>query len=234
MGTSKDQELVVPKFVQNWITSVRLSNKVFEKASPAKKRVMLAKDVLAAIKSRRFTARSGTYQPVPERPFGCNVDQPAIINLQGEECEVCAKGALFVSKLDRLNGLKLFEVSERDPSEHLLGLFTQLQLDLIETAFEESTTTLYLSQYQDKSQDCFSPEARNLSTEQFYELENKAEGYCRGKSHAERMRAIMLNVVANNGTFDPSGQRRPKTLKKVTKNVAKAPAKAAKKAKSPK
>lgn len=218
--------LDVPKTVVDWMAKVRRSNAAFEKASPAKKRVMLAKDVVAAIDARRIRPLEGIYtneisndsdedrarhNDAVER---CFPDQPAVMTLYGDDCMVCAKGALFVARLDRLNGIKLGDLPAHDPSDHLREYFSQLQLDLVESAFECAYNLRNLTVYKNSRAGDYSPEAASLSDSAFEELERKALEYCEGARGTEapekRLRMIMMNIIANGGTFNPLRKRPPK------------------------
>lgn len=228
-------QLDVPKTVFDWMAKVRRTNAMFEKASPAKKRVMLAKDVLAAIEARRIEPSSGVYTSYISRDsdharglHNENVrryspSQPAVMTLYGEDCQVCAKGALFVARLDRLNGLPLRDLDTADPSEHLTDYFSQLQLDLIEAAFEGSDSLAYLADYCEGPE--ASPEAFSLSEREFEALSKKAKSYASAHAADERLRRIMLNIIANGGTFDPYGRKglKKKPKAKTTKKIVAKP-----------
>jgi len=112
--------------IRDWEKKVRKSNAKFHRASPEEKRVILAKDVIAALDGRRLYAVMGRYYPSPGhrvegamRDLGIVENGPdgisestAVGALMKSKvvtripigCEVCAKGALFTAKVDRLNG----------------------------------------------------------------------------------------------------------------------------------
>lgn len=218
-------ELIVPKTVQKWMAKIRKTNAEFEASCPSQKRVLLAKDVLAALRARRFDVETGRYT----NTFGAHEDEklkdanvkaasaaqtlyyerheqedaeglpsegpkvvvPLVMSLFAEECQVCAKGALFVAKLDRLGGVDLGEYTAKayggDPSDYLLEYFSQYQLDLIECAFEQDAGYMCVA-----TDDAGEEEAEVAS--------DFAEGI---SDPSERLRLIMENIVAHNGTFVP-------------------------------
>lgn len=222
--------LDVPKKVTDWIAKVRRTNKKFEQASPEQKRVLLAKDVLAAIAARRFNPSAGvfftTFGDDPNRRRADHnstlqsnawsgmpeaFEAPAVMPLYGSACQVCAKGALFVSRLDRLNGLKLGELRNGDPSTHIRE-FTRYQLDLIESAFEMKVCNWgCVEEYTwdappENPNAAYSPELSSVTNEEFEHLFVQAANFCKDFSPKDRLRFIMANIVRNNGTFDPTQQ----------------------------
>lgn len=196
---TEKKKLRVPKFVQTWIKDVRKTNREFEAASPEKKRVMLARDVLRSLDQERIKAQTGHYVNGFESDSDSSraefneklsstgeADEiPLTIPMYGEDCTVCAKGALFVAKVDRLNGVTVGDFvsyADLDPSRFLLDYFSRRQLDLIEAAFERDRMSL----------DPYDSDAKAAIA--------FGSGYV---SHAQRMRAIMENVIENNGEFRP-------------------------------
>lgn len=171
-------------------------NQRFMKASPARKRVLIAKDVLKWLKARKIT-------PVPDRFVDVlpGVDTPSDNDetLDGGTCRCCALGAMALCDLERRS-----EASARMPSSmstlrgvtstvrqsirdksFLGGYVDDQQLLDIEAAFEGTTTF-------------------GGSSEAAYAFADRPGGY---PSPDERMRLIMKNIVQHKGTFVPSALR---------------------------
>lgn len=119
-------------------------NEEFKNASPAEKRVIIAKDCIERIKLNQILPDRGClieYDDLEEGSIKNQLEKGNIIN-----CQACAKGGLFLSYIGRVNNFdrKDFTQSWQDgynklessESIKLLELFEPEQLILIETAFE--------------------------------------------------------------------------------------------------
>jgi hypothetical protein len=170
-------------------------NEEFKKATKAQKRVMIAKDVLAQIKAKRYFAESGCWvQPNIKAACEKNLkDEDSVQELFAKKkiksCNVCALGGLFMSCINLNNNTTVedlkkefyigdFVYDDSKISNGLNRIFTQKQLMLIETYFEGSQgyfkgdnekTLVFLESYDDD----------------------------------ERLEMIMQNIIDNNGTFKP-------------------------------
>ncbi|RJQ25016.1 hypothetical protein C4577_06435 [Candidatus Parcubacteria bacterium] len=127
-----------------------------------------------------------------------------------KNCGVCALGACFVSYINVFNKLKISDIIddcggyfEGDPltidleregliKDKLLKAFSQTQLDLIEAAFERDDLTI---DWQDST---------SSSMEEAIEF---GERY---NDSRERLRAIMKNIIKNNGKFVPNAKKTKK------------------------
>jgi len=171
-------------------------NEEFKKATKAQKRVMIAQDVLAQIKTKRYVAESGCWvQPNIKAACEKNLkDEDSVQELFAKKkiksCNVCALGGLFMSCINLNNNTTVedlkkefyigdFVYDDSKISNGLNRIFTQKQLILIESYFEGSQgyfkgdnekTLLFLESYNDD----------------------------------ERLEMIMQNIIDNNGTFKPS------------------------------
>lgn len=166
------------------------SNKNFQNLSDAKKRVAIAKDALDQVLAKNYKVKTGQYvtflgtgSPVEKSE---ELDVPVACNLQDVKCQVCARGALFVSALRKDASIE----PETLPSSDFLGndeitetennYFSREQLDLIESAFET---------------DAFCDEAPE-------ELAMAAVLYGMSLGNKdERLVAILKNIIRNKGEF---------------------------------
>lgn len=174
-----------------------MTTKQFEKLGKAKKRVVIAQDVIANIKSGKYTPRESYY-----------VDK---LNIEGsikdqfdeiQDCKVCALGSCILSIVKFENNLTAREVDLRSADDfvesakirNLLSLaFDKRQLALIEAAFEKGVNFYTNGEYQ-------VPDQYELTSE-----ESKAtkKFYKRFKSDKTRLIGIMSNIIKNNGEFIP-------------------------------
>jgi len=166
----------------------------------AQVRVEVAKDVIRSL--RLLTVRNGVYF----KPAGSvklvnsivssSTDSKRVAQKLKKGCEVCALGACFLSSVRLTNRWEFggFEEHWTGPAqvraverevleEKLHKIFTPFQIDLIETAFEEYNCT-------------------NLANDRY--VIGRAISF--GSKHYDstsRLRAIMKNIIKNNGTFKP-------------------------------
>jgi hypothetical protein len=177
--------------------------------SPAEKRVEVAKDVINQIKAGRYTAEytaeTDSYVLLNDELFDLSVlrgdegrakqqeakEQQVCDLLSGEDCTVCARGALFISCVRRFDNLS---VGELKPDEsNTIGamefakyeklFFTDKQVTLIESAFEGT----YLSKGRTS-------------------LSDEEKAACRGfhdkyKHEDDRLIAICKSIIKNDGEF---------------------------------
>lgn len=177
-------------------------NEEFKKATKAQKRVMIAKDVLAQIKAKRYFPESGEWV----RPLWSGDQKSIDIKLNPNSsikdafkskainsCQVCALGGLFMSCTNLNNNTTVQDlkdetyigdlVADDDKiSNGLNRIFTQKQLMLIEIYFEGSQ-----GYFRD-----------HLSSDE------KAETFLENYSDDERLEMIMQNIIDNDGTFKPN------------------------------
>lgn len=205
------------------------SNKRFAKLPAAQQRVAIARDVLQWLKLGKLTAKSNTYLIV-RKDDGSTVDYDSVDNVNGFKCDACALGAVFACAVERevattqrftiheSNGSKGFQWSTR---EALSPYFDTLQLTLIECAFERSSSFLDYTAPGMPATASFTPERDALRVQSIraaklgkdiedaipwdlYQVEgldtiDKRERY----RDARVMRAIMQNIIDNDGTFVP-------------------------------
>lgn len=181
-------------------------NRIFQAATKAEKRVLIAKDVIAQIRAKRLRAKSRAWI-IPENldtpaalPFDAFYDKDAsvqklFLSKEMAPCNCCALGGLFMSctlynnkttvqELDQAAD-DLGRMIEADgPSNGLTKFFSRDQLQLIEYAFEGGDG--YFNDW-------------GLSGGA---VENAYANY----NHIDdekRLIAIMENIIENKGTFKP-------------------------------
>jgi hypothetical protein len=124
------------ELVETLIKNIEASNEVFNKATKAQKRVMIAKDCIARIEAKLFFPNRGSL--IKSEAMNINKE-----TLNSIECQICAKGGLFASYVGRVNNFDCRTSSvgnwnSPDDKLHtkLSEIFTYKQLSLIECAFE--------------------------------------------------------------------------------------------------
>lgn len=127
------------------------------KLTKAQMRVAVARDVLKRIRTSFYRPTKGAYVAVRRATLPVTISlkpdaqvKPLVQSLEGK-CEICAKGAIFLSTVLKYNDLKLGEVSNwSDLSSYYSipalphanikptneRLFSESQLELIERCFE--------------------------------------------------------------------------------------------------
>ena len=182
-------------------TKTKNLNAEFKKATKAQKRVMIAQDVLAQLKAKRYVAESGcwvqaNYNPtvtLAEIKYHDSV-QELFAEKTIQSCNVCALGGLFMSCTNFNNNTLLEELDdvsedlgnlideEEKLSNKLNSIFSTNQLKLIEMYFEANGGF-------------FQEDDEDDRIEVFY---NKYP------SDKKRLQLIMENIVENEGTFVPA------------------------------
>lgn len=171
---------------------IKASNVEFEKLGPFQKRVAIARDVLAWLRTGNFKPTKGTYVETD----ACDLKD--VVN--GEEsCNVCALGAMFAavsirtgntcSVDDWVGGGATFVGFDRAQLE---PYFTVDELNNIENAFEG-----YSRYGHDlvNPPDCFEDERH---------FNQAAVDFNKGvRSPRERMERIMRNIIRHGGRFIP-------------------------------
>lgn len=156
-------------------------NAKFANATPAEKRVMMAKHALLWLGEGALIAKTGVYVgPVNIQWSYLKRDRPEILQEQARDvvlgpCLVCAKGALLVAKAVLFDAVTVEEMSTYAGDDLLENEFDPEQTDLIERAFEDKWPSF-------------------SSFEQYIWYDNY-------KDPRDRMVAILENIIRNKGTF---------------------------------
>lgn len=190
------------------IESIKKANALFKKLSPAQKRVHIAKDVIAQLKSKKYKARAGDYLKInlTKETLPQSESEQLICSLSDKNvtCECCARSAIFASAVRNFNSVKISDVdtssdglsnihyneeiilegyeTERVEKEY----FSPNQLVLIESCFEQNV----LNNFNVKETDSF-----------FEDVCAAAEYGNSFKSPEKRMIEIMNNIIENDGEF---------------------------------
>lgn len=188
------------------IDKLKSQNEAFEKMSKSEKRIAIAKDVIASIKSGKYNAQKEVYCSIDVNPE-YNFEKKGKSELQTlmhsgaiSSCTVCAIGGIFASKVFLGNKFKV-SVNEKFWSDELeientyiedtemmgsfRGIYTIVELREIEYAFEGWDI-----------RDSF----KNRSEEFHYNMINFYDKY---PDVELRLIAIMKNIIKNEGNFKP-------------------------------
>lgn len=188
---------------RNWL-AIQQSNEAFAKASAAKKRVMIAKDVLAWIAMHKLRPLLGNYLGVSPEPTATGAPEREIFGhkapseiVNGGSCHACALGALLACAAERslVSTVNIeYGIVPRYSASiraHLGPWFKEQQLIDVEAAFETDRTA---------------PPGLRKADRGRREPEGswRAIMFNHGHSSARvRMQRIMRNIIANRGTFKP-------------------------------
>jgi len=201
----------------------------FKKASPAQKRVLIAKDVIAQVKAKRFIATAGRWAILRDKR-GKNIalsftETPVANDAQVQSlflsgavatCECCALGGIMLSctlynsnqtvkDFSAVAGIGARVARGDKFSNGLHRFFSQKQLALIECAFEGGKGEFGIAIRFDylNFSDPIVIVADLLKTVPRDTLK-RAVGYMTQYPAADkRILAIMQNIIKNKGTFKP-------------------------------
>lgn len=167
------------------------SNAKFELADAAKKRVIIAKDVIMRLKTENLVAETGILVGLVSDNATFENSLKNFLNADIESCEVCAKGALFCSLIGRINKFSIKDINSESGNDEsnkihkeLKKYFSIEQLDLIEIAFEGDS---YLGTQLDD-------DIIDAAQDFYYEYEDDSNN---------RLIAICENIIKNKGEFKP-------------------------------
>jgi hypothetical protein len=191
-------ELHLNKLAQAHDHKVAVGNAKFAKASPARKRVIIAKDVLEWLGEGKLLPTQGTYLSsfLRDKDGQLLYEDGRVVNgrvlddrVDGGKCTACALGAVFACTVERKGGMPNFWRMGWCPyfmHQELAPYFDRDQLTLIEAAFEKNGGF------------------HEADHEADHEAGEAAESFGRRFDTASsRMAAIMKNIIANGGTFVP-------------------------------
>ncbi len=197
---------------------IQARNDAFEAATPAQKRVLIAQDVLLQLTTGRLIAENGVYvRPITERSSIRETIK------QEDSCRACGIGALFVaacrSSAPLSDKFHNFFPDSAEITDALLlhGGFTEEQVSDVENVFESYSN--YCGQMHWQRDIDRTPEVLKLGRWQ-WDIDRTPEVLKLGRwsgtdegftlwqaSMRERapikLRAIMENIVENNGDFLP-------------------------------
>lgn len=148
------------------------------------KAVQLAQDILDQLEVGSLRAVAGRYEGSGIADYAAgHPDEQLQPKLLKTNCAVCAVGALVVAKCRRYNALTGRDYYESDLHELLQDVFSFKQAHLIEVAFEGTVYSWnsYFTGWDTPAQDFRSEYPDDT----------------------HRLQQICLNIIHNNGVFDP-------------------------------
>lgn len=166
-------------------------------------RVAVAKDVIKSLKLVKVTRGTWVnfHGNLEVEAAHFKGDSKKIANAIKKNCEVCGIGACFLSlvALDNKFEFDTFHIPQEAMFDRLKQVFSKEQIILIENAFERGTGGF--------SDEYSAFDQIGMSELTFKRLEKKREqAIAFGEAHVvsvNRLRAIMKNIIANEGTFKP-------------------------------
>lgn len=183
---------------------VTMSKRQFDKLSPAKKRIAVARDVLDRIELGQLTPNAGLFcKMLAGERTNLKIHQQ--LESTTFKCEVCAKGGLFLSYIGIVNNypITIGRLSQEggehiysEPMEVLSEIFSKKQLAYIETAFEEHYYYWNVDLTAGEMSMC-----ENFCNDLQRQYVNNKINHIQFSE--KKIKRILKNIIANNGTFNP-------------------------------
>ena len=170
-------------------------NEKFKSATKAERAVMVAKDALSMLGKGKITAVTGSWVDLPYRIFdGIEPEDEKNIQIcdltdskDFNDCQTCALGALMLSEIRHTDKLTMEEVivsiEYEDHGYRLDKIFSPAQQRLMEYAFEGGRGYF---------------DSDDIPANQIPKLDSF---YLKYPDETDRLRAILKNVIKNNGKF---------------------------------
>lgn len=191
------------------MTSTCMLPAVFNALPQNEKAIMVAQDVISQIKANSIRVTQGSYfSSTKDSLFFDNPDL-STASPEGREilakaqCHVCAKGAIFMSAIQHSNKMKLDKLTgfvwNAEVSRKVCRndkIFTQKNFNEIEAAFEKDAKFVYTRT--DGNGD------RAGTAEEVVRGANALAFGKRYPGNKQRLAAICMNIIKNNGVFDPT------------------------------
>jgi hypothetical protein len=175
------------------------TSKLARDNSKAEKALAVAKDVLSRLSSYRLKTSEYVTGTVVTEGITSETDLQSVVDVVQQNCTVCALGACFLSKIRLFNKVPANEilrpysygkrasinVGRRLIEKHLADVFSPIQLDMIESAFEMRVLDNWTMSKDEGDL------IRGAS----------AFGQKFGHDRKARTAAVMQNIIDNGGTF---------------------------------
>jgi len=164
-------------------------NAAFKSATKSERAVMVAKDALKMLNAGKTQAAEGNWVNLWDNKDSLEGSEVQVCDASDgfKDCKVCALGALMLSEIRHTNKLKMSDVGGEIHYEahgsRLNKAFSQSQQKLMELAFEGGNGF-------------FSTLACDGKTT--YKIESFYKKY---PDENKRLRAILKNIIKNNGKF---------------------------------
>lgn len=224
--TKKLSKADIAKLNKAEAARIKKANAIFAKFTPAQKRVMIAEDVLAQMAIGYIKPESRVWAAFNKgMPKGdSNMEMQDFLNKQ-KSCNACGLGSLFICAVKRFDDLKISTINNNSKIDieegsaledgtnycvtvktifsYLKKFFSQNQLEMIESAFEEGNGWV---------DDHLAEVDSSPGKEYFRNLVIKLEdmGYNDLITAELKMKLIMQNIIKNKGTFKFDKNNMPK------------------------
>lgn len=190
--------------------TVKQQQAAWDSMTPAKRRVAIARDVIAHLERNELTIEvQNGYVSLTEPTDGGSTNRisqeqhygnitPKQCDVIRQTCTMCARGALLISRIDMFNSISWTDIQNARGVGQIMtttgldGAFGREQLNLIECAFEG--TSCWCNPPADYVDDLKIIRTRRLACKW------RKQHY---GNPANRLLAIMQNIVDHRGTFKP-------------------------------
>lgn len=203
--------------VESLAKKIEADNEIFDKATNAEKRVIIAQDCLIRIDLGQIIPETGNFCGL--RILENDNIKKTLDTVSTRVCSACAKGSLFMAYLGRVNNFTRYQLKDGnsevgEPHIKLLEVFDLTQLALIEYAFEGKLHIDIGSNLEDLYFDSVCNFRSKVANDNDFEIKREDfDYYCHemrfidnSYSNIERyedalLKAICNNIIENNGEF---------------------------------
>ena len=182
------------KTFKEFVEKIEKDNDVFNSLSKQQKKVEVCKDVLMRLRFDNITPKSGRFYTTNDVEIGYKPAKTLLnsCTLKAPVCNCCAKGALFLSYIGRVNNYdfkySLINIDDYNcPEADIMSeVFSEEELDAIEIAFEGASYTHIISNKEKEKVLAWRKKLKQGNTE---------------KGSKKILKSICNNIIKNNGKF---------------------------------
>lgn len=198
-------------------------NLIFKKATKSQKRVMIAEDVIASIKSKLYKITPQVWVKGLDAEYAADGTQLQSLLTEDnmKDCKCCGLGACFLSSVRLFNDVLVDEIETisemelEDIQNNLNSIFGTTNTQMIEVAFERGRGRFYvegaLSAYNRYKNDPDESITWKEAVEDYVygcvlTIKQAQDAMAFGKRYSkstDRLIAIMKNIIKNKGEFIP-------------------------------
>ncbi len=193
------------------LKKIKKFNKIFLKATPSEKRIMIAQDVIEQIKLGKYIPEAGEYfktsNKIKDQDLQCVIASPKF------KCNVCELGGLFTSIVKITNEFKADGsryIESYEMKDKLKAYFSVEQLSLVEAAFEENCFGQAFGNSTIPTKNFLLAESyrkrKKFEKYPLYKVNETDFNYNKRKQENDRLAMVSIckNIITNKGSFRPS------------------------------
>lgn len=193
-------------------TETDSKNKLFASMNANQRRVAIAKDVLERIDHRAYKPTSCVYveaeKLINEKKLNkdfINQDLSSVLLEKPVRCEVCARGAFFLSSIYKFNKIKIKELDlpvDFGPGGDLDVPEVYDNIQLSHTDIEDHERRFFSREQSELIEEMFEIDQHELESSLTYTQVRAAKAYGEEyRTERQRLIAICKNIIRNKGQF---------------------------------